>query len=202
MKRLIVVFTLVVLLAGGLYFIKTRTNKGTETVPQQALSVDFIECHISPTYYVVNESSSERGSRVLVKYKSSPEESFNCAYEVNDGDFEISDSSFLSLTDNFVVVGDGLRTNQGNLTAYNLENREASFTEGLIEQVSMERVGRVGDVIKYFVVTDEGVTVENCPEVLEHRAEGARSVILSQVQVDLATGEKAELGVTECVAAS
>lgn len=198
MKRLIVIFTLVALFAGGLYFIKTRMDSGAETVPQPALSVDFIECHISPTHYVVNESSAEQGSRVLVKYKSSPEESFNCAYEAGDGDFELVRATFLALTDSFVVVTEDVRAQQGSLAAYSLEGREALFTDEDVDFASIEKEGVQTDTIAYYAISDESPTVENCPDVVARTEEGIGSVILSRMSVNLTTGEAVDTGAKRC----
>lgn len=164
------------------------------------LSVGSLECHISSEYYVVAESSRYTETpNIIVKYKSSPDDNFDCAYEVGVNDFEIASSFFLALTDKFLLVGEDAYAGRGKLVVYDLEKREVVFTDRQVDLSSVENGEIAGGTITYLsVATDIEPSAEVCAEFESIRESGLAVIVLTEITVDLESGEVNDPGVFTC----
>lgn len=164
-----------------------------------SMATSGLECHDSSRYFAVQKSLSDSvGSNILIKYKTSPSQSFPCAYTVASGDFEIKNVQaeyFLTFTDNFLVLDSGTAPPPRGLVVYDLRSRTIVFIDSYTKPVTV-----AGDTITYLSKTDQKPTLQNCPNLNDYTANSLGAVIMSKVTVDLPSLNKKDLGVFECMA--
>lgn len=195
-KNLFWVVVFFVALGLGLYAL-TRTTTSSGTDQNNKTGGVGVECYGSTKYFVIQKSLAPSvGSDILVKYKTSTGDSFNCVYTVASGDFEIKNVEaeyFLTLTDNFLVLDQGTAPEPRGLVVYDLGSHKIAFTDSYAKPVVV-----TGDSITYLSKTAHKPTLQNCPKLNEYVSNGLGAIVMSKVTVDLNTLVKSDLGTSEC----
>lgn len=158
-----------------------------------------LECYNSPKYFAIQKSQAGSvGSDILIKYKTSSGEDFDCAYKVTTGNFEIKNVTaeyFLAFTDNFLVLDKGTAPEPRGLVVYDLRSRKIVFNDSYAKPVEVK-----GDSITYWSKTTQKPTLQNCIELNNFTQNGLGAVIMSRVTVNLSTLIKVDSGDTLCKA--
>jgi len=196
-KIIVGLLVITLLSATGLFYF-LNTSK-TVSISEPDVVSTGLECHDSSQYFAIQKNLTDAvGSTILIKYKTSPNTTFPCAYVVSNDDFEIKNVSagyFLTFTDNFLVLDSGTGPSYRELIAYDLRTRNVIFTDTYEDPVTV-----TNDSLTYLTHTKAKPTLQNCPELRDYTANGLGAVILSKVTVDLSTATKKVRGVIECIA--
>ena len=147
------IFTLVVLTllsASCFFYFLNHIKTASTTEPDFVLT--GMECYDSVNYFAIQEPLTDaNGSKILIKYKTSPSATFPCAYVVAIDDFEIKEviaGYFLTFTDNFLVLEIGTGPSFRKLIVYDLRSRKEIFSDTYEEPVKVK-----GDSITYLSYT-------------------------------------------------
>lgn len=174
-------------------------NSRADSTPEPDFVLTGVECYDSVHYFAIQESLTDaNGSKILIKYKTSPSTTFPCAYVVRSDDFEIKKviaGYFLTFADNFLVLDIGTGPSYRKLIVYDLRSRKEIFTDTYEEPVTV-----TDDSITYLSYTQKKPTIHNCPKLKDYTANGFGAVIISKVTVNLSTVTKKDLGKQMCIA--
>jgi hypothetical protein len=196
-KIIVGLLVITLISAIGLFYFLNTSKTASISEPDDASTGS--ECHDSSQYFAIQKNLTDAvGSNILIKYKTSPNTTFPCAYVVSNDDFEIKNVSagyFLTFTDNFLVLDSGTGPSYRELIAYDLRTRKVIFTDLYEDPVTVTK-----DSITYLTHTKTKPTLQNCPELKNYISNGLGAVILSKVTVDLSTATKKVRGVIECIA--
>ena len=98
-------------LAANLYVRDHGRALIAQPLPESAPLSDSIFCNDSADYFIITkEIPGWVGSDILVKYKASAGQSFDCAYIAEDGDFEIKNEDaeyFLGVKGDHLLIDSG-----------------------------------------------------------------------------------------------
>ncbi len=163
----------------------------------KVVSDPSLTCHESSKYFVVEKSLAPNvGSNIIIKYKTTPSQKLACAYNVNSGDFEITNANaqyFLAFTDNFILIDQGTAPEPRELIVYDLRTQKQVFTDSYAKPVDV-----AGDSITYLSKTNIKPTTQNCPDLKTYTENGLGAVIMSKVTVNLLTLSRKDLGQSQC----
>ncbi len=173
--------------------VQEQPASSTETTA----SAGDVICHDGPNYFIASRSAADSmGTDFLVTYKADANQQIPCAYNVSNGDFQISDAQatyFLGLTDNFLVLDSGTAPEPRGLTVYDLNRREKIYTDRYASPIAIQ-----SGTITYWSPTAEQATDENCPMRAEYLPEGLGVEIETYVTLSLSTLAKKETGEYRC----
>lgn len=154
-------------------------------------------CVSNDKYFIIEDSLKDStGANHLVKFKTNPNQNFDCKYVVEKGDFEIKNEGadyILALENDFLIMDSGTGPDPRGLTVYNLNLRKKVYEDSYSQPVNIQN-----NVIDYWVGTKKTVTGENCPESKKWEEGGLGSVINTHVSLNFTTLIKKELGDYNC----
>ena len=94
--------------------------------------VNGVSCHNREKYFVLNKDIvDEVGENILVKYKMSPDQIIPCTYIVEKNDFELpnSDTYFMSIYNNSLILDAGTSASRRDVIVYNLDTKKQVFRD-------------------------------------------------------------------------
>jgi hypothetical protein len=176
-KRLALVIILVIV---AVILISVGVSYFTESQPTQiTTTAGSLKCYDNPKYFAID---SEIGS-VLVKYKTSADQNFSCAYTVDMGDFQTPTGSpdyFLGFASNFLVIDSGTSPEPHGLIIYDLNTQKEVFTDSYSSPIEIQ-----DSAITYWGPTKTIPTKANCPQFDQLTADGLGMVIEQHVTLTL-----------------
>lgn len=156
-------------------------------------------CHETQSYYGIEKHLGDSvTTKILVKYKASPDQHFKCIYSVAKGDFEITNGEadhLLTFTNNFLVLDRGTAPEPRGLMVYDLHTRKQVYTDRYATPW-----GGSGDTITYWSPVATKPTANTCPKLGEYTKQGLGAVIEDKVTLDLSTLTKKDSGESRCMA--
>ena len=156
-------------------------------------------CVGDDAYFVISKDKNDMvGSNILIKKKSSSNQSITCEYTPAYGDFQITDEFadyVLALENNLLILDEGTGPSPRGLVIYNLDTSKKVYTGIYSTPIDIEN-----NSIYYWSGTKTPVTTENCPDSKEWEKDGLGSAIEEYVSLDLTTLTETKLGQFRCSA--
>jgi len=154
-------------------------------------------CISNDQYFVIPKDLMKSvGSDILVKYKSSPNQTISCEYLKGNTDFEIKNEwaeYLFAITNNFLILDSGTGPYPRGLIVYDLIKREKIYSDTYSEPIIVH-----DNTIDYWTEISEETTEKNCPKIKEYEAGGFGVAIDAHVSLNLSTLIKKELGERRC----
>jgi hypothetical protein len=168
------------------------------------LSTEMIEtasgvrCYSTSGHFVIVRASPSVGDDVVIKYKTSPEQTYPCEYAYAPGDRELRATGptyVSSVVPGFILFDTGTAPPPRGLSMYDLTQKKVVFAD-MYSKPTTVGDGHVG----YWRAEKTPVTEENCPQLQEFTKNGLGAGIEAEVVLDVYTLQATPTGKTRCSA--
>jgi len=136
----------------------TKLPTGYEVSPTSVVEEYGGKCYENDKYFVVDKGDN---SNFLVKYKETPSQELKCLYQLETGDYEITNGRafwYIKLVDNYLLIDGGTGPPPRGLYIYDLEKRDEAYS-GSYSDIKIET-----DYVEFWKSVDIEVTNDNCPD--------------------------------------